>query len=497
MQSQPHRPLLNQRTGAASALLSSEEAMRPSHRPQPLSVAITKLVIQEFFVVLGAAYLASAIYHEAMVMEWPSSHLYLAANLFLAVTVELVALGLGQYKNSQSQSRHAFLFSGFGAVALAFSFLLSALFLLKITELYSRVTFVFQFVTVEFAVLAARAFFHSRLQRSITAGLVNARRVILLGDAIDRAEFANRLKATAVQTVGSFPFPIRHDHSGDGDPPDHAGRGLRRLVEACRRLKPNDILVLAKQDCLSQLDGLICSLSEVPAGLNVVLVEAAACLTSARIVEFGNTVTIQVLRPPLSQLQLVAKRVFDVVVAAAGLMILAPLLSIVAIAVKLDSPGPVLFRQTRHGYNNETIKVCKFRSMTRPENGDHFVQAVRNDSRVTRVGAILRRTNIDELPQLINVLRGEMSIVGPRPHATAHNEMFEGKIAVFSRRHVVKPGITGWAQVNGYRGATQTLEQMQRRVEHDLYYIDNWSFWFDLRIIVMTVFSKTAYINAY
>jgi lipopolysaccharide/colanic/teichoic acid biosynthesis glycosyltransferase len=173
-----------------------------------------------------------------------------------------------------------------------------------------------------------------------------------------------------------------------------------------------------------------------------------------------------------------------------------PLLTIVAIAVKLDSRGPVLFRQTRHGYNNETIKVFKFRSMTLPD-GDDFVQAVRNDSRITRVGAILRRSNIDELPQLINVLRGEMSIVGPRPHATAHNAIFEDKVSVFSRGHVVKPGITGWAQVNGYRGVTETLEQMQRRVEHDLYYIDNWSFWLDIRIIVMTLFSKSAYTNAY
>jgi exopolysaccharide biosynthesis polyprenyl glycosylphosphotransferase len=237
-------------------------------------------------------------------------------------------------------------------------------------------------------------------------------------------------------------------------------------------------------------------LSEIPAGLHVILVEAATFLAPARIVEFGNTVTMQVLRPPLSQLQRMAKRVFDVLVAAAGLVILSPLLTIVAIAVKLDSAGPVLFRQTRHGYNNETIGVFKFRSMTQADDGE-FVQAVRNDSRITPVGAILRRTNIDELPQLINVLRGEMSIVGPRPHATAHNKMFEGKISVFSRRHVVKPGITGWAQVNGYRGATETLEKMQRRVEHDLYYIDNWSFWLDLRIMAMTLFSKTAYTNAY
>jgi Undecaprenyl-phosphate glucose phosphotransferase len=326
---------------------------------------------------------------------------------------------------------------------------------------------------------------------------VNARRVVLIGDAIDRAEFTNRLKATGIQTVGSFPFQVWNDATGDGDSPEYAEREVRGLIDGCRRLKPDDIVILAKQNGLARLNGLVGSLSEVPAGLHVVMVEAATFLAAARIVEFGNIATMQVLRPPLSRLQQAAKRVFDVIVAAAGLMILAPLLTLVAMAIKLDSPGAVLFRQTRHGYNNDTIKVFKFRSMTLLEDGDAFVQAVRNDSRVTRVGAILRRTNIDELPQLINVLRGEMSIVGPRPHATSHNRMFEDKISVFSRRHVVKPGITGWAQVNGYRGATDTLEKMQRRVEHDLYYIDNWSFWLDLRILVMTVFSRSAYTNAY
>jgi Undecaprenyl-phosphate glucose phosphotransferase len=496
MQSQHNlRPLLNHRAAAASAVLPHQDVV--SRPPQPLWLAITKLVILEFFVVAGAAHLASVIYHEAVMGEWPSTHLYIAANLSLAATVELIALGFGHYKNSQSQSCHALLFSGFRAVALAFSFLLSALFLLKITELYSRATFVFQFITVEFAVLAARAFFYSRLQSSISAGLVNARRVVLIGDTIDRAEFANRLKATAIQTVGSFPFPLWHGPTSDGDPPEWAEREVRALIDGSRRLKPDDILILSNQDGLARLNGLVCSLSEVPAGLHVVLVEAAGFLATARIVEFGNTVAMQVLRPPLSQLQQAAKRAFDVLAATAGLVILWPLLTLVAIAIKLDSPGPILFRQTRHGYNNETIKVFKFRSMTRLEDGDEFVPAVRNDSRVTRVGAILRRTNIDELPQLINVLRGEMSIVGPRPHATAHNKMFEGKISVFSRRHVVKPGITGWAQVNGHRGFTETLEQMQQRVEHDLNYIDNWSFWLDLRIMVMTLFSKTAYTNAY
>jgi Undecaprenyl-phosphate glucose phosphotransferase len=496
MSLQHHSPLLNHHAGGTSAVLPGQDVVRVSYPSRSLAATVAKLVIQEFLIIAGTAYLAGLIYHEAIWGESPSFQLYLAAGLFLAAAVELIALGFGHYKNSQSQSMHAFLWSGFGAVALAFSFLLSALFLLKITEPYSRATFVFQFIMVEFAVLAARAVFHARLQASIRAGLVNARCVVLIGDPARRGEFANRLKATGIQTVGSFSFPAMRRLSGD-DAAKGSEQALSDLIDDCRQLKPDDILILARQDDIASLSRLIGALSEVPVGLHVVLVEAAAFLAAARLVEFGNVVTMQVLRPPLSQLQRIAKRVFDLAAATAGLVMLSPLLIAVAIAIKLDSRGPVLFRQRRHGYNNETIEVFKFRSMVQTRDEGKFVQAVRNDSRITRVGAVLRRTNIDELPQLINVLRGEMSIVGPRPHATAHNRMFEDKISVFSRRHVVKPGITGWAQVNGCRGVTDTLEKMQQRVEHDLYYIDNWSFWLDLRIIVMTVFSKTAYENAY
>ena len=207
--------------------------------------------------------------------------------------------------------------------------------------------------------------------------------------------------------------------------------------------------------------------------------------------------TIQVVQPPLSAFDRVAKRAFDICIAGLGLLVLSPLFLTVSLAIRLDSRGPVLFRQTRHGYNNETIKVLKFRSMTTTEDGHHFKQAVRNDPRITRMGRILRRTNIDELPQLVNVLLGEMSIVGPRPHPVALNEAFAERISPLSRRHKVKPGITGWAQVNGFRGETDTLEKMQRRVAYDLYYIDNWSFVFDIKIILMTLVSKRAYSNAF
>ena len=180
------------------------------------------------------------------------------------------------------------------------------------------------------------------------------------------------------------------------------------------------------------------------------------------------------------------------------LILLWPLLLLVAILIKFDTPGPVLFRQTRLGFNNDPIQVLKFRSMTTyDETQDEFRQAARNDPRVTRVGRVIRRTNIDELPQLLNVLRGEMSMVGPRPHAVAHNDMFADQICRMFRRHNVKPGITGWAQVNGLRGETDTFDKMQKRIDHDLYYVDNWSFFFDLKIMIMTVISRQAYTNAY
>jgi Undecaprenyl-phosphate glucose phosphotransferase len=272
---------------------------------------------------------------------------------------------------------------------------------------------------------------------------------------------------------------------------------LRELVAACRLLRADDIVVLAGENELRNTHALALALSELPVDIHVVPVGAEDLIGSAWIAEFGNIVTMQVARRPLTVTDRIIKRGFDIAVAIASLTLFSPLLVVVSIAIKLDSSGPVLFRQTRHGFNNEPIRVIKFRSMTVMEDGDAFKQAVRGDQRITRVGRVLRRTNIDELPQLFNVLFGDMSIVGPRPHATAHNRVFEQSISPFSRRHSVKPGITGWAQVNGYRGETDTIDKMRRRVECDLYYVDNWSLLFDIKILVMTVFSKSSYLNAY
>jgi putative colanic acid biosynthesis UDP-glucose lipid carrier transferase len=198
-----------------------------------------------------------------------------------------------------------------------------------------------------------------------------------------------------------------------------------------------------------------------------------------------------------SDLQFAGKAILDRGLAALALIMLLPLLVIVAAIIKMSSPGPVLFKQARHGINGKRFHIYKFRTMRIHACQGQLIQATRNDQRVTRFGAFLRRTSIDELPQFINVLRGEMSIVGPRPHAVEHNEHYSEVVNLYMQRHRVKPGITGWAQIHGLRGETDTLDKMVNRVRLDLEYIQNWSLWLDLRIIAWTALKGWSGKNAF
>ncbi|WP_432382717.1 undecaprenyl-phosphate glucose phosphotransferase [Duganella sp. P38] len=210
-------------------------------------------------------------------------------------------------------------------------------------------------------------------------------------------------------------------------------------------------------------------------------------LVQARFDSVGGMPVIGICESPFTGINALIKRASDLVLGALAVICLLPVMIPVALAVKLSSPGPIIFKQRRYGLNGEEIYVYKFRSMTVTENGDKVVQATKNDQRVTRVGGFLRRSSLDELPQFFNVLQGRMSVVGPRPHAVAHNEQYRKLIKGYMLRHKVKPGITGWAQVHGLRGETETLEKMEARVHYDLEYLRNWSLWLDLWIIARTV----------
>jgi len=206
---------------------------------------------------------------------------------------------------------------------------------------------------------------------------------------------------------------------------------------------------------------------------------------------------VSIYDSPFDGVSGLVKRLEDIVLSSVILSLVAAPMLVIALAIKLTSPGPVLFRQRRYGLGGKPIGVLKFRTMTCTEDGPDIVQATREDSRITPFGAFLRRHSLDELPQFLNVLGGSMSVVGPRPHAIAHNELYRSRIHGYMLRHKVKPGITGWAQVNGWRGETDTVEKMQRRIDHDLYYINNWSLFWDMKIVLMTVFGESSKNNAF
>jgi exopolysaccharide biosynthesis polyprenyl glycosylphosphotransferase len=253
---------------------------------------------------------------------------------------------------------------------------------------------------------------------------------------------------------------------------------------------------------LDDMDGIAALLAPCrPFALNILLYPRASLegtnLNPVDIVPLGSVSSLRLLSAPMNEAGRFFKRAFDILASGFGLVLISPILLAVAIAVRVTSPGPALFRQERRGFNGKNFSIYKFRSMSVMESGHAMTQAQKNDPRVTPVGAFIRRTSIDELPQLFNVLKGEMSLVGPRPHAISHDDELSEKFELYAQRQRIKPGITGWAQVNGYRGDTSTQDKIEARTLHDLYYAENWSLLLDIWIVLLTVFSPRTRQNAH
>jgi putative colanic acid biosynthesis UDP-glucose lipid carrier transferase len=279
-------------------------------------------------------------------------------------------------------------------------------------------------------------------------------------------------------------------------------RDPERLPEECRSLLRGNCSTVAKYVQQNHIDAIYVALPLSAAPRMIQLLDELRDTTAsiyfipdifsfdiiqARFVEIDGMPVVSVCDTPFNGISALIKRGMDIVFSLMGLLFLWPVLLAVAVAVKLSSSGNILFKQRRYGLNGEEIMVYKFRSMTVCEDGGKVTQATKDDKRVTRLGAFLRKTSLDELPQIINVLQGRMSIVGPRPHAVAHNEQYRKLISGYMIRHKVRPGITGWAQVNGLRGETDTIEKMRQRVEYDLDYLRHWSVWLDIKIIFKTI----------
>jgi Undecaprenyl-phosphate glucose phosphotransferase len=452
--------------------------------------AIAALVaVTEMAAVAVSTYVAFAAYHLIVWGGLPGTISYGSICTGLALMYGIVCLADRQYDFLGAEWNQHALHRGALALGLAFVFLLAFMFVTGTVTAYSRGTFVAQLAFALPVQIVTRALLWRAVEVARRRGYWSAPGVIVLAfPGVAKPQWM-------LEQLSSRQEEIRQIHQLGADRVDVQ---LKKILHDSRILRCDSMLILFDADSMNAVSRAVDALSELPVKVQLLPIGMLNFMHCSRVGYFGRARVLEIASGPRWVADRLLKRALDLAVASVAGLVMMPFMIVVAALIKLDSPGPVLFRQVRHGFNNKPINVLKFRTMVTEQTIEgHFQQATRGDTRITRVGRVLRKTNIDELPQLLNVIRGEMSLVGPRPHAVSHNQMFEGQIARLSRRHNVKPGITGWAQVNGLRGETDTIEKMQARIEHDLYYIDNWSFAFDLQILIRTVLSKKSYQNAY
>lgn len=386
--------------------------------------------------------------------------------------------------------------------ASVFAVAFAVVFFTKLGTSFSRLWLGFWAVGGLAFSLALRATTSSFLHAINKKGHLNRRAVLVGGGdpARDLLKAFDASPASDVSIIGIF------DDRGDDRSPARIGNlrklgGTADLVGFARETRVDMLIVTLPLVAENRLLEVLKSLWILPVDIRLSAYSQKLRYKSRAYSYVGNIPMLDVFDKPLSGWNSLLKELEDKIIAVIALVVLSPLMALVALAVKLDSPGPVLFRQKRYGFNNEMIEVFKFRSMYADKCDATATKLVtRNDNRVTRVGRFIRKTSLDELPQVFNVLRGELSLVGPRPHAThakAQDRLYSDVVDGYFARHRVKPGVTGWAQINGWRGETDTQEKIERRVEHDLYYIENWSLLFDVYILARTPFALVETENAY
>jgi putative colanic acid biosysnthesis UDP-glucose lipid carrier transferase len=351
----------------------------------------------------------------------------------------------------------------------------------KATDIFGRDAILTWFVATP-AALSATHLLRRRVRWRRENG--QAARYIIIGVNEVGVELARRLPPAGF--MGYFDFRTADRVAQVTDPKKLAGH-CRDTANFVREKGVKVVYIALPLANVPRMSELVNALRDTTASVYFVPDAFAFDLIQGRLVEINGMPALSVCETPLHGLEAVFKRAMDIVFSIFALLLLSPLLLAVAAAVRLTSRGPALFRQRRYGLDGEEIVVYKFRSMRVQEDGTEITQAKKGDPRVTRVGAFIRKTSIDELPQLLNVLQGKMSLVGPRPHAIAHNELYRKLINGYMIRHKVRPGITGYAQVHGFRGETETLEKMSERVRYDLEYLRKWSPWLDLKILFQTL----------
>jgi len=453
---------------------------------EALRRAVLWLSISQFFAIVVAAVAAKAFYIDFLVGPHYSILLYVVPAVFLAMAFHIFSNLLRLHQIDVLLGRTIWICAVWGALALSFLVLLGGMYLLKLGEMYSRGWFLTWFALSAVSLVAIRSYAIYCIR-----GLFETRRLSRYFAIYGTPDYVNELKTRIENSVPFAAVTGIFVEQEESEGARKAGSALDELRRAAAEGIYEKVVIGLPASEVGTIRAATRALAPYTSELLLCTHLDELPLPIHGSYAFGNTQAVVLSPIPDSEVHSLSKRILDAAFASIALAAIAPVLLLVAIAIKIDSRGPVFFRQRRYGQNNEVFRIFKFRTMNVVEDGAHIEQARVGDVRITRLGRILRATSIDELPQLINVLMGHMSLVGPRPHALAHEERFERERDLFSRRRRVLPGLTGWAQVNGFRGETRTQEQLRKRMEYDLYYIDNWSIWFDIEIIARTVVTVT------
>jgi Undecaprenyl-phosphate glucose phosphotransferase len=456
-------------------------------------------LLADFALIVAMAWATGTAYHLTVHQYAGDSTNFLQLGVLSAIIFVIANLFRGEYSLPNFFAFRPHLRRSIWLWNVTFVCLLALGFLAQITVIYSR-GWIVCFYLLTICTLLALRFASVRMTiAGSRAGLISAQRVFLVGSGRSIEDFVTRYRPRnyGINIIGChFLTPVEANAPARVRE-EALARDLEQAIAGARVLQPEAIVLVMPWHDAPTIDACADALRKLPAELHLGPEPILDRFDEVQILKVGPIARLQLTRMPLSRLELLEKRIVDVLLASVALLLLTPLLVATAILIKLDSPGPVFFLQRRFGFNQQPFQIIKFRSMRTTDDGPVIRQAQKHDPRVTRVGRWLRRFNIDEMPQLINVIKGDMSLVGPRPHAVAHDREFEQRIFSYARRHNVKPGITGWAQIHGFRGETDTDEKMRLRIEHDLHYIDNWSVWLDLQILLRTVISRASYRNAY
>jgi len=453
--------------------------------------------ISDFTLIVAASIATGIVYHFLAFDYWGDIDAFVVIGCYSGLTFVLLAKLLGLYQPNVLLSADVQVRGVVGAWSAAVLFMTSLLFLLKTGVSYSRgATISFGFLGVA-VIVASRYITVVNLRRALANGTLGGQRVIIIGDP---EELAVKSKTHLLGTYGAREVGRFELSPASGATLSNIAHDIEVVdsgIMAARVKYAEQVLLALRWVDTSRTDIICERLRTLPLPVLLLPDRSVSSIFSRSSWGLRALTPIEVQRAPLPQHDLIVKRVFDVIFASLALVILSPLLLLTSVAIKLDSSGPIIFRQRRRGFNGREFAIYKFRTMTVLEDGPAVRQVQRNDPRVTWLGRLLRASSIDELPQLINVLTGEMSLVGPRPHAIAHDDEYGKLIDNYIFRHHVKPGITGWAQIHGFRGETANVDLMEKRVQLDLWYINNWSLWLDLRIIARTGVEVLRGRNAY